>query len=765
MKTSTRKSAMALAVVKLADSVRQARGGFSAAPGLLLVLSLLFGSPGLSSAQLLPASQPRSERELIDVLKSNAGLQEKDAACAELKRVGTALSVPVLAELLTDEQLSHTARFALESLPAPEAGLALTRALDTTTGLTRVGIVNSLGRRREGGAVNPLTKLLGSSDSNAAGAAARALGRIGGPAAIDGLLAALPVAREPMLRSSVLDGLLRAANLELAAGRSAAASNVFARIHGASAPDYVRGAAYRGLIASADEGRALKLISLAIRGNDGPEQMAALEMGRVLKSAGVTKALGESLALVQPPAQVALIEALRQRGDPEAVPSILTMMKSPALAVRVAALAGLGELGDQSVVPPLLEAASSTDEAEIRAARQALLVLRRGDIASALILRLNGGRPASIVEAARALAGRGDHEAVGSLTTLARQNSGPARAAACLALGQLAEATDFAGLVGLVVAATDDAAREQARDALGAACLRLKNKGESVDAGPIVAGLATASPEARAALLQAGSALSDERLRTALRGALADGDQSLRAAAERSLTETRDPAFIPDLMTLARQSSDLNRRVAAVRGYVRLVADMDNLNLGAADRVKALADILPLARAEERWGVLACLAKVPDTGALALALSMLDEPATRAEAAQAVTATASRLTSTHPEHARMGLERVMSGGVDPGQREAALAASQAHGSRLPGPAHRLSSGVSSSTPPFGARAWLWLTSTGTAVWTSPRETSSISVPTGSPCRCSPPPRPTIPKTTATNFCALTRTSTATAGST
>src|ERR1017187_9182810 len=90
---------------------------------------------------------PGEEQQLIGVLQSNPSAAEKDAACARLKRIGTDLSVPALAALLTDEQLSHSARYALESMPSSKAGQALTEALSKTSGQTKVGLINSLGFR------------------------------------------------------------------------------------------------------------------------------------------------------------------------------------------------------------------------------------------------------------------------------------------------------------------------------------------------------------------------------------------------------------------------------------------------------------------------------------------------------------------------------------------------------------------------------------------------------------------------------------------
>ena len=66
-----------------------------------------------------------------------------------MKLAGTEKSIPLLASLLTDAELSHPARFALESMPYPAAGAALREALGKATGLARSGIIDSLGQRRD----------------------------------------------------------------------------------------------------------------------------------------------------------------------------------------------------------------------------------------------------------------------------------------------------------------------------------------------------------------------------------------------------------------------------------------------------------------------------------------------------------------------------------------------------------------------------------------------------------------------------------------
>src|SRR5258708_1549266 len=103
---------------------------------LLVALVVFFPAllPTLSAADF------GDEQKLIQVLQSTASPAQKDTACARLKVIGTARSVPALAALLTDEQLSHSARYALESMRLDEAGGALVNAVGNTKGLIRVGI-------------------------------------------------------------------------------------------------------------------------------------------------------------------------------------------------------------------------------------------------------------------------------------------------------------------------------------------------------------------------------------------------------------------------------------------------------------------------------------------------------------------------------------------------------------------------------------------------------------------------------------------------
>ena len=249
-------------------------------------------APGGFNSQRGPPGPTRNNR-LIGVLQSDQSPTEKDAACARLKRIGTAQSIPALAALLTDEQLSHSARYALESMPSAKAGQALIDALGKTSGLTKVGIINSLGFRHETRAVPALATLLTDHDAQVAAAAATALGQIGGSKALKALQAATANSAGPV-HDALVDACLRCANSLLASGSQSKALAVFQQLYDTEKKDGIRTAAYRGMIQASGK-RALPLMTSAILGTDGASQMAALQLVREVAAPGATETFASML--------------------------------------------------------------------------------------------------------------------------------------------------------------------------------------------------------------------------------------------------------------------------------------------------------------------------------------------------------------------------------------------------------------------------------------------------------------------------------------
>ncbi len=145
----------------------------------------------------------------------------KAIACKRLAVIGTKESVPPLAALLDDDRVSDYARDALESIPDPSADGAMREALPKLKGLLLIGVINSIRRRRDPEAIEPLGKLIYNEDPAVAAAAALAAGEIGGPVAAKMLLHALGTTKDAV-RAGVAGGALLCADGMMTEDREAA---------------------------------------------------------------------------------------------------------------------------------------------------------------------------------------------------------------------------------------------------------------------------------------------------------------------------------------------------------------------------------------------------------------------------------------------------------------------------------------------------------------------------------------------------------------
>ncbi len=200
------------------------------------------------------------ESRLVAALQSELSLDAQEYVCRKLAMVGTAAAVPSLAALLVKKEISHMARFALERIPAAEASQVLRDALPKVSGPVKIGVISSLGTRRDAAAVHALGGLLKDGDAAVARAAALALGIIGNSDAVNELQVALVPQGEPAVGSqgasksaTIIDALLSCAEAMLASNQLADASAIYKAFDKTSQPRLVRLAAARGLLECASK--------------------------------------------------------------------------------------------------------------------------------------------------------------------------------------------------------------------------------------------------------------------------------------------------------------------------------------------------------------------------------------------------------------------------------------------------------------------------------------------------------------------------------
>ncbi len=607
----------------------------------------------------LKAQVAEEEARLIAVVQSAATPTEKEDACRRLKLIGTAKAVPALATLLADGDLYQAACDVLQAMPFAEAGEALRVSLKIAAPKAKAGAIHALGERQYRPALPDLAAFLSNPDPLLATYAANALGRMGGGDAVIALRKATPPIYDTVrsaVRCAIVDALLQCAAQLLAAGDRAGANSIFDQFSQRKETEPVRVAAHAGLMRAAGDGD-LKLVVAGLAGSEPAAQIAALELARDIQDPAATGAFTNLLTKATPPMQVALLGVLQQRGDGAAAPAVL-FAASMELQVRLAAFAALGALGDVTAIPLLADAATSRDEAEQKAARQALTELRRGPVGETMVAQLVSANLNVQVELIRALTARKDKSAAPKLLELARTDTGSARRAALRGMEQFATGSDLTALVQLLTLAKDETARAEIRSVFEALADRTED-GQQLDVTPIIQGLAVANAETRIALLQVSAFFADPGLRAAFSAAIKGPDARVSNAAVRAMCNTRDVELMPALLEQAGNAGELNLRALALEGYVRLACDQERLKVTPPQRVALLKPALTLAtRAEDKRLILAGLAGSPTPDALALAEQLSADVTVKAEAEIAWLQIAKALVASRPGLAEASLTRL-----------------------------------------------------------------------------------------------------------
>lgn len=591
------------------------------------------------------------QQDLIATLQSTAGAPQKWAACQRLRVIGTEKAVPALAALLTDEHLSQAARHALDGLPYREVGTALRDALGKTSGLLKVGVIDSLGWCGEQQSVPVLVPLLTDADANIATVTAAALGRIGGKEALAALSAARAHATG-MTQTAILQALLACADHFATANDNAGALAVYQELSEANYPLPIRTAAWRGLALSDPIHRPERILK-ALQGTDRPVQLVALKFLRESPDVAVVRTCVAHWSSLAPESQLAVLDARVKLGG-EAVTLVRQASQSPDLTLRVAAWQAFGELNDTTSVPALTRAAAQGEPQERQAARETLERLHGPGVEQALIAQIASGSAAEKAELLRVLGKRGDQSAAQILLDNAASDVEPVRVAALAALGTLAPPDAGPALLEMAARAQSDAERGPVVAALYAVCESSKDPNAiSAKLVPMLSSLPLAQ---RLPLLPLLAELGTPEALAAAQADSRDSNPGLAREALRVLAQWPSAAPATSLLELARSSTDSTLQILALRGAIQVAGQEPDLTKRLALLQEANASAR---RVEEKRLVLGELGQVPAPEALELALQDLPEPDLTDEAALAALSIAEKLGPSHKDLAEQTAEKVL----------------------------------------------------------------------------------------------------------
>jgi len=603
---------------------------------IFLILFVLFPCP--------LAGEENEETRCIEILStpSNENLFEKVQACERLAILGTDRCVPILSSYLSDPYLSCYSRSCLEGIPGPAAAAALRRAMNELEGELLLGVIHSVGVRQDAQAVDALSLLLSHEDLKIAAVAASALARIATPKVARCLMDAFASA-SPEVLLHLADAILTcAARIE-----PREAIVLYDALCQAELPAHLKAAAARGAVLSrGKEGIELFLEFLL---HDEPQfQNMALGLARTWGGEEITQALIHAMDKLSLRDQVLMIDVFLDRRDALSRDALLQTLASQQPRLRVAALRGLGILGDDSCVQTLMDHLAAPILPEERDAAASSLSKINAPIDDTICLALPHAKPEVKIQLMRILTQRRSLESVPFLMDQAREPWVEVSLAAFTSLAALAPHETLPKILSLLLSCPPEA-MDTATEIL--ATVASRNPDAASRAAPIVVFLQEELPvRLRSGLLKSLGRIGNQQAYDTLREALEHEEKDVQDSALRALLSWHDTTPTDLLLDVAGQTKDPVKRTLALRGASRMI-DMP-LSKCSSPSPQLLSWLRRMREQvqspEEVKLLLSRLASTCHPDALDMAASLLDMPEARQEACLAVVQIAGLLTSMGP---------------------------------------------------------------------------------------------------------------------
>jgi HEAT repeat protein len=621
---------------------------------IILIAALMLAGTARLSAQTVPPKA--DEDKLIAVIKSaDATRKEKVDACRGLALIGTEKAVAPLAALLGNEELSHMARYGLEPIHDPSVDEAFRDALGKLSGMPLVGVIGSVGVRRDAQAVQPLLGILMQNEASpeAKSAALRALGQIGTTEAAQVLKVSLGQA-PPEGLPDVYEGLFRCAERFANEGNSDAAIDIYDTLLAQKAAHQVRAGALRGAILTRQK-EGLPLLKEYLRSDSYIMFSAACQTALEMPGAEVTQALTAELSRLPADNKILVIWTLGKRGDPAAIPVLSAAANDGEKSVRIAAIRAMPEIGHASAVPVLVDLLGDKDGEISQAAREALAAIPGDEADAAVMAMLDSSETAPRLMALELIGRRRMTASVPALLKVAAGPDEEVRPAALKKVGELGGPTEVPALLDLLMQFEARQDLDAAEQALSVVCAKADNPMSYTL--KLTSQLAKASPAQKGALLRVLSVIGGTNALDAVREAANDSNAQVSDAAIRVLCSWKTADAAPDLLSLAKNSQSESRKTAALRGYINLVRD-ENLPTEKKLEISKQAAAL-IQRDEEKKLLLGALSTVPAAEALSMAMAHLDDPATKDEAGFAAIAISEKIVEQKPGEVADAMQKVL----------------------------------------------------------------------------------------------------------
>jgi hypothetical protein len=379
---------------------------------------------------------------------------------------------------------------------------------------------------------------------------------------------------------------------------------------------------------SAAENPSDELVQQIVRLIGDPDRefrAAGLEQVRTgAKGAAATTLFASQLAKLDAGGQVALLNALADRGDTAALPLVLGLVSSSKDAsVRAAAIAAIGQLGSAAEIPLLIKALSAASNVEQAAARQSLVRLSGESVSKTLAQELKSTATAVKAQLIEVLATRRASGELAAFVAATVDDSAQVRSGAMNALGQLGRPEQIAPMLPGVLKAQPGGERDNAEKNVALICARIGNENES--GTRLIEALNTVPAADRDQLLSLVGRVGGRKLINFVSDIATDQNASRRRLAIDALSNWPDASVADKLLEIASKASDPGERNQAFQGYVKIGATRDNRD--DKQRLERMKQAMKVAKTPDEQSLVINRTRTAyDVDSLRFVLPYVDQP-------------------------------------------------------------------------------------------------------------------------------------------
>jgi HEAT repeat protein len=362
----------------------------------------------------------------------------------------------------------------------------------------------------------------------------------------------------------------------------------------------------------------------------------------------------KQLDSLSPVRRILVMHVLGNRGDASALPTVIEASSSDDANMKIAAVRVLGTLGDGSVVSILLQTAVSHDEALATTARESLALLGGDDVDAQLAKRLENSDGQERLVLVDVAGRRGISSVIPLLLKYVSADDPELRNSAIDGLGMTVGLKEYPQLVDRMLAMGSSASVGSMKEALRKASQRMGNRAAASKV--LLDRTAGASAAAQIELMGMLVYVGGEQALAGVRVAAEGNTDSAADAATQALGKWLTPAAAPVLLELAKTGNP-KYRVRCLRGYIRIIRQF-GLRAGMRLQMSKLA-FAAATRDTERKLVLDTLTRFPLVQGLRMITPHLKTPSLSEDACKAAVMIGERIVGSDPKLVAEAMAKVV----------------------------------------------------------------------------------------------------------